>query len=600
MSVLQNLSMNLATLRAGYQQKQLSVRDVIDTVIARCDKHADNPIWIYRLTPEELEQYIAQLEHKNPATLPLYGVPFAIKDNIDLAGVPTTAACREFAYTPQTSAFVVQLLIDAGAIPIGKTNLDQFATGLNGTRSPYGAPRNAFNGDYISGGSSSGSSVAVAQGLVSFSLGTDTAGSGRVPAAFNNLIGVKPSRGLLSVKGVLPAGHSIDCVTLFCLNCNDAETLLALTAKFDADDEYSRTATLTMSATTQRKLKIGIASQEQLAFFGDRGYAAAYDAFVAGLHAQDIELVTVDISPLLECARLLYEGPWVAERFAAIEEFVSTTPELMNPVVRAIIEPASKFDAVSAFKAEYRRQQLQQQSRPLFKDIDCLLLPTAGALFTLQQLQEEPIKRNSELGYYTNFMNLLDLASIAIPAGFTDGKLPFGVTLIGNTFADFELLAIAHRLLGRTPITEGATGQQWQPTALTQLGTGYVPIAVCGAHLSGMALNHQLLSRNARLLQETRSAPHYRLYALAGGPPFRPGMIRVAENGEAIIVEVWEVPTETVGSFLAGIGQPLGLGKIELESGQWVTAFICEGHIVSTATDITHFGGWRAYMASRA
>jgi allophanate hydrolase len=600
MSVLQNLSMSLSSLRAGYLQKQLSLRDVVDTVISRCEAHADNPVWIHRLTREQLEPYVAQLEQRDPASLPLYGVPFAIKDNIDLANVPTTAACREFAFTPEKSAFVVQLLIDAGAIPIGKTNLDQFATGLNGTRSPYGAPRNSFNPEYISGGSSSGSSVAVALGQVSFSLGTDTAGSGRVPAAFNNLIGVKPSRGLLSVSGVLPAGHSIDCVTLFCLNCNDAETLLALTARFDAADEYSRAAALTMSAATQRKLKIGIAGNEQLAFFGDSGYATAYEQFIAGLRKQDVELVNVDISPLLECARLLYEGPYVAERYAAIEAFVKESAELMNPVVRAIIEPATKFDAISTFKAEYRRQQLLQQSRPLFADVDCLLLPTAGALFTLQQLQEEPIKRNSELGYYTNFMNLLDLASIAIPAGFTSAKLPFGVTLIGNTFSDFELLAIGHRLLSSTPITEGATGQSWKPAPLVHSGSGYVPIAVCGAHLSGMALNHQLLSRNARLLQETRSAPHYRLYALAGGPPFRPGMIRVAENGAAIIVEVWEVPTESVGSFLAGIGQPLGLGKIELENGQWVTAFICEGHAVSTATDITHFGGWRAYMASRA
>lgn len=600
MSVIQNLSMNLSALRTGYLQREWSLRDVIDTVIARCDAHADNPIWICRLTRDELDTYITQLEEKDPVSLPLYGVPFAIKDNIDLAGVPTTAACREFAYTPEKSAFVVQLLIDAGAIPIGKTNLDQFATGLNGTRSPFGAPRNSFNKDYISGGSSSGSSVAVALGQVSFSLGTDTAGSGRVPAAFNNLIGVKPSRGLLSVSGVLPAGHSLDCVTLFCLNCNDAETLLALTAKFDAGDEYSRAATLTMSATANRKLKIGIAQKEQLEFFGDAGYAAAYNAFVAGLSNQNVELVPTDISPLLECARLLYEGPYVAERYAAIEEFVTKTPQLMNPVVRAIIEPASRFDAISTFKTEYRRQQLQQQSRPLFRDIDCLLLPTAGALFTLQQLQEEPIKRNSELGYYTNFMNLLDLAAIAVPAGFTSARLPFGVTLIGTTFSDFELLAIAHRLLSSTPITEGATGQPWKPAPLVNAGLGYLPIAVCGAHLSGMALNHQLLSRNARLLQETRSAPQYRLYALAGGPPFRPGMIRVAENGAAIIVEVWEVPTEAVGSFLAGIGQPLGLGKIELENGQWVTAFICEGHTVATATDITDFGGWRAYMASRA
>jgi allophanate hydrolase len=501
---------------------------------------------------------------------------------------------------PENSAFVVQLLIDAGAIPIGKTNLDQFATGLNGTRSPYGAPRNAFNAEYISGGSSSGSAVAVALGLVSFALGTDTAGSGRVPAAFNNLIGVKPSRGLLSVSGVLPAGHSIDCVTLFCLNCNDAETLLALTAKFDAADEYSRSAQLAMSAASQRRLTIGIAQREQLAFFGDDGYAAAYAAFVAELKAQDVELVDVDVSPLLECARLLYEGPYVAERFAAIEEFVTKTPELMHPVVRAIIEPARSLDAVSAFKTEYRRQQLQQQSRPLFASVDCLLLPTAGALFTLQQLLQEPIKRNSELGYYTNFVNLLDLAAIAIPAGFTTAALPFGVTLIGSAFSDFELLAIAHRLLQHGDMTEGATAQRWQPAPLVHAGDGYLPVAVCGAHLSGMALNHQLLSRGARLLQQTRSAPHYRLYALAGGPPFRPGMVRVAEGGAAIIVEVWELPLDHVGSFLAGIGQPLGLGKIELENGQWVTGFICEGHAVESAIDITSFGGWRAYMQSRS
>jgi allophanate hydrolase len=448
MIIEESLSLNLSTLRAGYlgktlSEKKLSVRDVIDTVLARCDAHANNPIWIYRLTRAELEPYIAQLELKDPASLPLYGVPFAIKDNIDLAGVATTAACKEFAYTAERSAFVVQQLIDAGAIPIGKTNLDQFATGLNGTRSPYGAVRNSFNDDYISGGSSAGSSVATALGLVTFALGTDTAGSGRVPAAFNNLIGVKPSRGLLSNTGMLPACRSLDCITLFCLNCNDAEMLLALTAKPDAKDEYSRTATLPMSAAAHRELKIGVAAHVQLAFFGDTAYAAAYDAFVTRLRGQGVDLVTVDISPLLECARLLYEGPWVAERYAAIENFVRQTPEKMHPVVRAIIEPADKVDAISAFKAEYRRQQLQQQAKALLQDIDCLLLPTAGALFTQQQLQQEPIKRNSELGYYTNFMNLLDLASIAIPAGFTDARLPFGVTLIGNTFADFELLAIA-------------------------------------------------------------------------------------------------------------------------------------------------------------
>lgn len=591
------LALNLATLRAGYLARQFSPREVIDDVIARCDAHADNPIWIHRLSRDELEPYLKALEQRDPQTLPLYGVPFAIKDNIDLAGVPTTAACREFAFTPAQSAFVVQLLIDAGAIPIGKTNLDQFATGLNGTRSPYGAVRNAFNGDYISGGSSSGSATAVALGLVAFALGTDTAGSGRVPAAFNNLIGVKPSIGLLSSTGMLPACRSLDCITLFCRNSNDAETLLAITAQPDAQDQYSRSAPLTMSAATTRQLVIGVAPPAQLQFFGDASYRAAYDNYIAHLGTLGVTLKSIDIAPLLECARLLYDGPWVAERYAAIEDFVRTSAERMNPVVRAIIEPASNIDAVSAFKAEYRRKQIQQQARELLAQIDCLLLPTAGALFTQQQLRDEPIKRNAELGYYTNFMNLLDLSSIAIPAGFGAGGLPFGVTLIGDTFADFELLAIAHRLLQTQPQTEGATGQRWQPAPLAHAGNGYVPIAVCGAHLSGMALNHQLTSRNARLLQATTSAPCYRLYALAGGPPFRPGMIRVSDGGAAIEVEVWEVPTAQVGSFLAGIAPPLGLGKIELADGRWVTAFICEGHAVASASDITRFGGWRAYMA---
>jgi len=592
------LVLNLANLRAGYLDKSLSVRSVVDEIITRCNAQADNPIWIYRLSRDELEPYVTALEQRDPALLPLYGVPFAIKDNIDLAGVPTTAACKEFAYMPAQSAFVVQLLIDAGAIPIGKTNLDQFATGLNGTRSPYGAVRNAFNGNYISGGSSSGSATAVALGLATFALGTDTAGSGRVPAAFNNLIGVKPSCGLLSSTGMLPACRSLDCITLFCLNTNDAETLLTITAKGDTQDEYSRAAQLPMSAASTRQLVVGVALPEQLQFFGDTQYCAAYANFVAHLQAQEITLTPVDISPLLECARLLYEGPWVAERYAGIENFVRDTPELMNPVVRAIIEPASKLDALSAFKAEYRRKRLQQQARVLLAQFDCLLLPTAGAFFTLQQLADEPIKRNSELGYYTNFVNLLDMSAIAIPAGFCANDLPFGVTLIGDAFADFELLAIAHRLLQTQTQTEGATGNTWNPAPLQHSGDGYVAIAVCGAHLSGMALNHQLISRSARLLQAVKSAPRYRLYALAGGPPFRPGMIRVAEGGVAIEVEVWEVPAAQVGSFLAGIAQPLGLGKIELADGNWVTAFICEGHIIDSATDITQFGGWRAYMAS--
>ena len=409
-------------LLKDYRAQRRTPTDLIDDVLSRIDAAPERNVWISRLTRAQVMEYVRALEGKSPEELPLYGVPFAIKDNIDLAGVPTTAACPQFAYVPERSATVVQKLLDAGAIPIGKTNLDQFATGLVGTRSPYGAGRNSFNADYISGGSSSGSAVAVATGLVSFSLGTDTAGSGRVPAGFNNIVGMKPSCGLLSTRGVVPACRSLDCVSIFALTAGDARRVLDVAHGFDADDSYSRH--LAMPSFGSRPVRIGIPQQAQLEFFGDTEYARLFDAACERAKALHGSLVEVDFAPLLETARLLYEGPWIAERYAAIEDFMAQQPDSLHPVTASIIASGAKPSAVAAFRSLYRLRDLQRRSAAIWREADVLLVPTAGTVYTIAEVKANPIALNSNLGRYTNFVNLLDLAAIAVPAGFRSDGLP--------------------------------------------------------------------------------------------------------------------------------------------------------------------------------
>ena len=596
--------MNFNSLREQYLRSSGDVDKVARETLARLKETDDGNIWIVRVPDEQVMAEAKRLASLDPADLPLFGIPFAVKDNIDVAGMPTTAGCPEFAYTPDTSSPVVERLIAAGAILMGKTNLDQFAAGLVGTRSPHGACSNAFDPAYVSGGSSSGSAVSVARGLVSFSLGTDTAGSGRVPAAFNNIVGLKPSRGLLSARGVVPACRTLDCISIFANCAADAQTVLDVAAGFDADDAYSRNETGVSKGApiTAEGARIGVPKAENLEFFGDAAAEKLFHAAVLRAESLGARIVEVDLAPFLEAARLLYEGPWVAERYVGIQEFFDAHPDAVHPVTREIIGGGAKPSAAEAFAAEYRMQALRRKVEPVWQDIDVMMTPTAGTIYTIAEIDADPIQLNSNLGYYTNYMNLLDLCGTAVPAGFLDNGLPFGVTLIASAFRDRAILPLAdamHRAAetgmgaARTPLPEDG------PDA-ADIGDDMMLLVACGAHMSGLPLNHQLTERDATLVRTTRSAPNYRFYALEAFEPPRPGMIRTETDGVAIDVEVWAIPQANFGSFMAGIPAPLGIGTVELEDGSLVKGFICEAYAAEGALDISDLGSWRGYLAANA
>ena len=582
-----------ARLRSGAVRPSNIVAGVLDRILARGDDKA----WIHVLPRAELDARAAELERRGPDGLPLYGIPFAIKDNIDLAGHPTTAACPEYAYVPQHTASVVQSLLDAGAMLIGKTNLDQFATGLVGTRSPYGAPSSTFDPRYISGGSSSGSAVVVAAGVVSFALGTDTAGSGRVPASFNNLIGLKPTCGLLSTRGVVPACRSLDCVSIFALTAGDAAAVLDVAAKFDAGDPFSRRETPVHLPATIAACRIGVPRRDQLEFFGNRDAQQLFEGAVAKLSQLGAKTVEIDFAPFLAAARLLYEGPWVAERYVAIRDFIDRKPDALHPVTRQITLGGAKPSAADCFTAQYKLRALIRDAEPAWRAADILIAPTAGTTYTHAEIEADPIRLNSNLGVYTNFVNLMDLSAIAVPAGFTPAGLPWGVTLLAPAFCDRALCALGDELHRALVPTMGATRLPLPLAAALPAVRAHrgVRVAVCGAHLSGLPLNHQLTERGARLVRACRTAPRYRLYALAGFSPPRPGMLREGE-GQAIEVEVWELSTDAFGSFVDGIPAPLGIGTVELEDGEQVKGFLCEPYATRGAQDVSHLGGWRAYL----
>ncbi|SET34497.1 allophanate hydrolase [Nitrosospira multiformis] len=605
---------DIPSLLQRYAAGELTPTGMVEAVHALIHDDPDN-VWIHKLPLESLRQYSRKVEEKGMAALPLYGIPFAIKDNIDLAGVPTTAACPAFAYTPRRSATVVQRLIDAGAIPIGKTNLDQFATGLNGTRSPYGVCRNAFNPEYISGGSSSGSAVAVAKGWVCFSLGTDTAGSGRVPAAFNNLIGHKPTKGWLSTRGVVSACRSLDCVSIFAFTAADAERVLEAAASYDDEDIYSRQRENSDDPASQnlrQRFRFGIPRRQQLQFFGNSESARLFEEAITQLQALGEEVIEIDFSPFLEAAHLLYGGPWVAERYAAIQKFFDLhSDEVISPV-REIIAGAHRFSAADAYNGLYRLRTLKRQADRTWSEVDCLLTPTAGTIYRIEEMLADPIRLNTNLGYYTNYMNLLDYSAVAVPAGFQKDGLPFGVTLVAPAHRDVSLLHLAARLQQAYALPVGATDIPLEKEVLPEKVSfqrlaqpeqpALVRVAVCGAHLSGLPLNPQLTGRDGRLIASTTTSPDYKFYALPGTPPLRPGLVRVDKNerGFAIEVEVWELPASEFGSFVAGIPAPLGIGTITLAGGESVQGFLCEGYAVADAKDISQFGGWRRYMQSTA
>ena len=595
---------DIAALLQSYARDELSPTQLVETIHAEI-QNDPNHVWISTLPLESLRSNARKVEAEGMTSLPLYGVPFAIKDNIDLAELPTTAACPAFAYTPPGSATVVQRLINAGAIPIGKTNLDQFATGLNGTRSPYGACRNAFNPAYISGGSSSGSAVAVAKGQVCFSLGTDTAGSGRVPAAFNNLIGYKPTRGWLSAHGIVPACRSLDTVSLFTLTAADAARILTISAGYDAADIYSRKREgHGFNFSTAPHFRFAIPRKQQLQFFGNRESERLFNEAVAQMQKLGGEAIEIDFEPFLEAARLLYEGPWIAERYAAIQSFFELHGDQIMAPIDEIIATAKQRSAADAFNGFYQLRRIKLEADQIWTNVDCLLTPTAGTIYSIQAMQQDPIRLNTTLSYYTNFMNLLDYAAVAVPAGFQRDGLPFGITLAAPPHQDEPLLHFAHRLQQAYSFPLGATGITF-PSNTRFPGaslSSQVRVVVCGAHLSGLPLNEHLTSRQGRLIATTTTSSDYRLYALPGDPPQRPGLIRVNKNaqGVAIEVEVWELPVRELGNFVASIPAPLGIGTITLANGDTLPGFLCEHYAIANAADISYSGGWRNYLRQLA
>jgi allophanate hydrolase len=534
------------------------------------------------------------------ADRPLFGVPVAIKDNVDVAGLPTTAACPAFAYTPKADATCVARLKRAGAIVIGKTNLDQFATGLVGARTPYGIARNLFDPALIPGGSSTGSAIAVAAGLVPLALGTDTAGSGRVPAALSNIIGLKPSLGLVSTAGVVPACRTLDCVSVLALTVDDAFAALAAIAGPDAADPYSRPRRLGSLGALPRGVRLGVPMPGQRLFFGDQASAAAYDAALARFARLGAAIVEFDIEPFYQAARLLYEGPWVAERYLATRALIGSAPQSMHPVTRQIILAGAHRSAADTFAAFYELEELRRVRDHVFGAIDAMALPTVPTVYTVEQVLADPIALNSRLGTYTNFVNLLDLCALSVPASMRADGTPFGVTLIAPAAEDAALAAIGRAFHADTALPLGATGKAQPPLAAisTLAADGEIALAVVGAHLSGMPLNRELTSSGARFLEESATAANYRLFLLPGSAPPKPGLLRVhAGGGAAIAVEIWAMPADDFGPFVATVPPPLSIGTLALADGREVKGFLVEAVATQGARDISAFGGWRAFMA---
>ena len=583
------LDLGVHALHSAYVAGTLDVGQVIEEVLKRIAAAGDDRVWITRTPDQDLRAAAVRLDARRSEIdrLPLYGVPFAVKDNIDVAGLPTTAACPGFSYQPQQSAEVVRRLVEAGAIVVGKTNLDQFATGLVGVRSPYGVPKNPFDPAFVPGGSSSGSGVAVAAGLVSFSLGTDTAGSGRVPAGFNNIVGLKPTPGLLSTEGVVPACKSLDCVSLFALSCADADAVLKIAAAPQA------------TTAIGKAFRFGMLRHADAEFFGDDAYAALYAQAVGRLKALGGTAVEIDYAPFRDAAGLLYGGPWVAERTAAVGAFIAAADDTAGiwPVTRDIVLSGQEYSAVDAFEGQYELSELKAAALAQMARLDFLALPTAPTIYRVADLEREPVLFNSHLGHYTNFVNFFGLSALALPAGLRPDGMPFGITLVGAAHNERALLAFGARWQREVPLPLGKTTSQL-PAATHDpvLAEDRVSIAVVGAHMSGLPLNGQLTELGGRLESKAKTAPVYRFYALSGGPPRRPGMVRVAQGGGAVELEVWSLPAAAVGSFLRKIPAPLGLGTVALADSSGVLGFLCESHATADAEDITSLGGWRAYL----
>jgi allophanate hydrolase len=596
------LTETVAQIVQAHRAKTMSPVETVERTFARIAAHADPAIFISLRDQAEVVADARRLMEEGEAERPLYGVPVAVKDNIDVKGLPTTAACPAFAYRPGADATAVARLKRAGAIVIGKSNLDQFATGLVGVRSPYGIPRNLFDARLIPGGSSSGSAIAVAAGLVPLALGTDTAGSGRVPAALSNIVGLKPSLGLVSTSGLVPACRTLDCISVFGLTTDDAFAALTVIAGPDTADPYSRARPPGRLGAVPSGLRLGVPPPGQRLFFGDRVAGAAYEAAIARFAGLGAAIAEIDMEPFYETARLLYEGPWVAERYIAARSLIASAPESMHPVTRDIVLSGARPSAVDAFEAFYRLEGLRRMRDHVFAAIDALLLPTVPTVYTVDEVLADPIGLNSRLGTYTNFVNLLDLCGLAVPAALHADGTPFGITLLGPAGHDAMLASIGRVFHADTGLALGALACPQPPlAALSALpAAGEIAIAVVGAHLGGMPLNGELKSLGARLLEATLTAADYKLYALAQTQPAKPGLLRVAKGaGAAIEIEIWALPAEHYGRFVAAVPSPMSIGTIRLADGRTVQGFLVESEALAGAGDISSFGGWRAFLAAQ-
>ncbi len=591
----------VAEILDAYRTGAIAPADIVARSYARIRAHDDPAIFIALREESAVLAEAEALARDGDNSLPLYGIPVAVKDNIDVKGLPTTAACPAFAYRPHRDATAVARVRAAGALILGKTNLDQFATGLVGTRTPYGIGRNLFDDRLIPGGSSTGSALAVAAGFTPLALGTDTAGSGRVPAGFANIVGLKPSCGMVSTAGLVPACRTLDCVSVFALTVDDAMTMLGVIAGADAADPYSRARPLPAVAPMPRGVRLGVPLPGERLFFGDKISAAAYDEALARLAELGAKIVEIDIEPFYAAARLLYEGPWVAERFLTAKDLIASSPESLHPVTRQIILAGAHGTAADAFAAFYQLEVLRRVRDHTFRSIDALVLPTAPTIYTVEQVLADPIHLNSRLGTYTNFVNLLDLCGLAVPASMRDDGIPFGITLLARAGEDAALAAIGREFHAATGLPLGALKARQPPLAKPAAAplSGEIAVAVVGAHLSGMPLNDELRAAGARLIGRAATAPHYRLFALSGTKPPKPGLLRVKNGaGAAIEVEVWALDAAAFGRFVAAVPPPLSIGTLDLADGRPVKGFLVEADAVDGARDISSFGGWRAFVNS--
>jgi allophanate hydrolase len=589
----------VAEILAAYRSGALTPTAIVARSYARLRERRDPAIFISLRKEEDVLAEAETLMKGGNEALPLYGIPVAVKDNIDVRGLPTTAACPAFLYQPQDDAVAVARLRAAGALVLGKTNLDQFATGLVGVRSPYGHPSNLFDDKLIPGGSSSGSAVAVGAGIVPLALGTDTAGSGRVPAMFNNIVGLKPSLGLVSTTGVVPACRSLDCVSVFAFTVDDAMMALRVMAAPDDKDPFSRDRPLSAVGPLPGKLTLGIPRPEQRLFFGNAVCASAYEAAIARVASLGAQIVEVDVEPLYATARLLYEGPWVAERYLTAKDLLAKDPESILPVTRQIIAAGEKTSAADAFTAFYKLEAFRRIRDRMFRSVDALALPTAPTIYSVDDVMADPITLNSNLGTYTNFVNLLDLCGLAVPSSIEDDGRPFGITLLAPGGDDAKLAAIGRQFHTATGLPLGALKASQPPPAksISAVAAGEIAIAVVGAHLSGMPLNGELRAAGGRLLATTKTAPHYRLFALSDTTPPKPGLLHVKDGeGAAIELEIWALSDAAFGRFVANIPPPLSIGTLAIADGEAVKGFLVEAEAVKAARDISSFGGWRKFV----